>query len=376
MLLFSSSLFAQELIEKEILIYSVEKNSTKAKKEIMQKVIERVSREEVQALIGRERFEEKQVVFKNKILPQSGKYIPFLRPGKLEGRSGNYSMKVELKISQVELRELLLKEGVLYFSKGEQSLLPMISFLDRVNSISFKWWFRTDKNIPAFLANESRSFQNAFREAFWKNDFYVYDPVKANLQYSLPRGLKLDSFSRQDVRELGQKLSAMIVVLGRVNFGKSEKNPLASQVEIELEAYLTKNARRLGRVERVIESDVGDYEEELQKISTNGYSEAAEDLLAQIKLAWEKGLFDATRVRLALKGDYNYQDLQGIKQQILKKSVRIKNIRERLFAPGRIEFEVDVAGGVGALQTDLKSLQYQGRSAKVEADESKIELGF
>tara|TARA_B100001248_G_scaffold251745_2_gene227173 strand:+ start:705 stop:1844 length:1140 start_codon:yes stop_codon:yes gene_type:complete len=346
-----------------------------AKKEILDKLIEEVSLENISAILGEETTNKKLKQIRFKILPNYGKYIPYVKQGNLNRSTSPWSMKVTMNFSRKALRDILLQEGILHFSSDEIKILPFVSFLDKKYSKSYKWWFVDNNYRDTLVFSEARSFQQLLRDMMWEESFFVMNPIEGELHNFIPSKFLSVSYSSSELQSLGESLDAQMVVAGQVHYGPSPKNSMALQMEIELEAVLVASGRKVAHTTKTLETPAGSYEANLTKYASDFYKEAIAQFTDSIMNSWRKGLFDTQRVQLRVYDQFSYKELNAFKDLLQTKSLKLKNLVDRSFAPGYVVFEADVSQGAAALIEDLKDFRWRGKKAKVwKTDDREIRI--
>lgn len=372
-----SIVFATDLLVVEIEETSDNKEPAQARQEIVNKAIEKASFDNIHLILGAAEAKKKEAVIKSKVLPQSGKYISYIKQGDMQVASTFRKMKVTLHLSRDGLRDVLKQEGVLHFASDNIKMLPFIGFLDKKNSKSFKWWFVDNNYKGTLVFSQASEFQNLLRQELWGESFFVMDPMSGDTHRFIPTNLKSIAPSTTDLQSIGANVGAQLVVDGSVHYGPNPKNSLAVIFTIELNGVLVASGRRVASVKKVFEAPVGNYEEIVKKFSTDFYKQTIAEFKEAVLASWQLGVFDTDRVKIVILKDLNFQDLNSLKQAIRQKSLKLKNLTDRSFAPDEITLEADVSQGASALETELKGLSWKGKAVKVWKSgpyEVKIEM--
>lgn len=200
---------AQEMLEKTLSGSSTAANPVEARRQILDETSLKLTEELARELLGEERFRKHQSVISGKVAKASGRYIPFTKPGALgKNGDGSYSMSVTMKASVASLRQVLQEAGLLNENTTSPILLPVVSFVDRVNSKTERWWLEEDRGGSPFLRTLQKRFETALRKNFRKGGFHVWKPQGAVLTRAVPEALRGESPSPADLQLLGDWFGA------------------------------------------------------------------------------------------------------------------------------------------------------------------------
>ena len=105
------------------------------------------------------------------------------------------------------------------------------------------------------------------------------------------------------------------------------------------------------------------------------FNEVSKDLAGQVLDAWQRGTVGSNTLKLALRGSLNPRQLRDLKASIQKNVHEIKALKERVFEPNQVTFEVDYTGTPQQLGERLKSGVMPGFNVKVvDATERAVVL--
>jgi hypothetical protein len=360
-----SLVFAADLLVIDVEETSTNKEPAQARQEIVSKAIEKISRENIDLILGSSEAKKKESLIKTKVIPQSEKYISYIKQGEMQTASTFRKMKVTLHLSRDGLRDVLKQEGLLHFASENIKMLPFIGFLDKKNSKSYKWWFEDNNYSKTLVFSQATLFQDLLRKEMWGDSFFVMDPMKGETQRFIPSNIKSIAYSVADLQAIGANLGSQLVIDGRVHYGPSPKNSLAVQFEMELEAVLVASGRKVATIKKVFEAPVGNYDDIVKKHGEEFYKQGISEFKSEVLSSWQKGVFDTDRVKIVVLAELSYSDLNTFKQQLTQKSLKLKNLTDRSFAPGEITLEADVSQGANALVNELKTFTWRGKPAKV-----------
>ncbi len=364
-------------IEDELLTITEEGSSkaaspVEAAREIQAKAVSGSARDQVIEIIGETRYTKNRALVENRIVREAAKFIPFVQPHDVQKQSdGTWKMKVDLKVSIGSLRKMVIDTGLLTDADTPVTVLPMITFTDRCKSVSFRWWMGDSQDeLRKTIVDWSRVFDSGLHKELMRQGFHLLLPLDETISNQIPPVFRTDRASAQDLKALGDYLGISMVVRGDVRIKDSKEVPGSWQIQIKLEVLPVQGGRTVAEVSRTLETDVGPVAIVVKKKIEKEIADISKDLATQVFEAWTRGTLAATTLRLAVKGNLSPRQLSEFKSQLMKsKSMRdIKAMRERMFEPGRIVFEVDYAASAEEFREKLKVLELAGFHGKQVVD--------
>jgi hypothetical protein len=118
---FSIPSLSQE-VEKHMVETSTNENLGLAREEILAKSLQKASEELILQLIGRDSFNQNLKSVQQITTKETGKFIPSYRTSDLQTQNGVSQMKVSMRISLDQLKELLISRKLLQRSQGGVAL--------------------------------------------------------------------------------------------------------------------------------------------------------------------------------------------------------------------------------------------------------------
>ncbi len=363
--LISSNSFAQGF-DDELLPITEEGSSkatsqVEAQREIQGKLISGVARSQVIEIIGEKRYQKNRTMVENRIVREAAKFIPFVQPGDIQKQpDGTWKMKVDLKLSVGSLRKMVIDTGLLSDADTPVTVMPMITFTDRMKAVSYRWWMGDSQDeVRKPLVEWSRALENQLHRELMKQGFHLLLPLDGTVSNQLPQPFRVDRASSQDLKMIGDYLGISMVVRGDVRVKDSRELPGAWQIQVKLEVIPVQGGRTVAEISRTLETDSGPAAIVVKKKLEKESGDLARDLSTQVFEAWTRGTLAATTLKLAVKGNLTPKQLGEFRTQLLKsKAMRdIKAIRERLFEPGQVTYEIDYAASPEDLREKLKSLE-------------------
>lgn len=355
LLVAGAPVLSQEIVDTMVEV-SFEKKGLVPQKEVFEKAIEKASNQYIDQLIGEARAAKSQSVIKNRIIKNSGKYVPFIKAQSptVVGESIRYV--VNMKVSVKNLETLLLQEGLLYKTDGPPKLLPMIVFSDRVNSQSFAWWNQSD--VSSAMADLARQFHIGLRKELRGKGFFGLEPIAANFRYLIPPALQAENPATEDLLMLSDFFQAQVVVRGQITMSPERTRSDVYRIDVRLAALHATNGRVIGEVIRTYLTDPGPFQQVVKVKLDSVLEKMAGDLSTQILDAWKSGTFGASLLNVALSGDLSYQQLSQFKKLLLEQVKDLKTLKERLFEPRRVVFETDSAVSSADLATAIRGKNF------------------
>ncbi len=344
--------FSQDLVDMVVEV-STEKKGL-SQKEVFDRGIEKASHIRVEQLIGELKASKNTSIIKNRILKNSGKYVAFIKSGPAVQAGTELRYPVTMKISMKSLEALLLQEGLLYKNDGPPKLLPMVSFVDRVNSQMFTWWNQPAQSQKGFLADLTRHFHRGLRKELRAKGFFGLDPISGNFRQLLPPALQIENPSTEDLLLLTEFYRAQVVARGQVVIAPQRTRTDVYRIEMRLAALHATNGRVIGEVIRGYDSEPGPFNQVVKAKIDEVVEKLAGDLSTQILDAWKSGTFGASLLNVGISGDLNYQQQTQFKKLLLEQVKDIKTLKERMFEPGRIVYETDSAATADQLAAVFK----------------------
>ena len=348
----SGHLRAENLIDEVYKGWSQKTNPIEARQEILKKATQEVSLKYIKQMIGEIKAVRYQSAIQSKVLNQSDKYVLLIKGRNLRGRQeGGFQMTVNMKLSAKNLREALLSEGLLYQLDGPPKVIPMIFFVDKIRGMRLNAWEEGFGQSP--LYPYLVDLEKEFKEKLFEKGFYFISPLDHNLLSSLPRVFLLKNTEEYD-RDIAMFFGAMVVIQGSVTIDKDMEKKEGLRVDVHLQGVHASHGRVIGELVRVYRVGPGPFHQVVPQTLSSVYPKMVEDLLVQLYRAWKQGIFGTLSVNLVLNGSLNYHQLSQFKKLLVQRLRSIKQVKERLFEPLRVTFELDSDVGSRELANHLK----------------------
>jgi hypothetical protein len=274
--------------------------------------------------------------------------------------------KLRCEVSEAKLDDDLMAFGIAYRREGMPRIFVLIAE-QSINATQATGWWQGGGNTA-----DLRVMENAFMDRMEKSGFTFIDPEV------LQGKVKLEAIGAdpnlQQVREIGVKSGAEIVIVGR-----AIAKPLG-EMQLDNGTFYSSVANVSARAVRTDTGEVMAAAEftgtagrgfEQTTAGRNAFSEAgrqlARDLFAKIGKKWSASQSGTRRVAMTVKGVDDYARLASFKNA-LSQSVRgVKDVQERSMADGKADLDVTVAGRTSDLATELATKKFPGFAVKVKA---------
>lgn len=345
-------------------------SQVEASREIQTKALQGIARDQVIEMIGEKRYTKNKVLVENRIVREAAKFIPFVQPGDAEKLpDGTWKMKLDLKVSVGSLRKMVIDTGLLTDADTPVTIVPMITFTDRVKAVSYRWWMGDSRDdTRKSLVDWSQIVQLALHKELLHQGFHLTLPLEGTVSNGLPAVFRVDRASSQDLKQIGEYLGVSMALRGDVRVKDSKEVTGGWQIQIRLEVVPTQGGRTVAEVSRTFETDSGPADIVVRKKLEKEMSEVAKDLSTQVLDAWTRGTLAATTLKLAVRGPLSPKQLNEFRVQLTRSLRDIKAMRERLFEPNRVVFEVDYAASPEEFRDRLKGATLAGFNNKFVVD--------
>lgn len=366
-----------ELIERTFSGVSKEATPVAAKKDIQDQAAAKISEEIIKELIGEAKFLKNKTLIQSKVIKNSSRYIPFFKPSEVTQENEEYKMSVALKLSVRDLKQILQSQSLLNENDSSPVVLPVISWNDRAQGRSFRWWLPLEKTPQIFLMKEARLFEEALRSSFQRNNFYVITPVKSGLATAVPTDYQSEKLSGgEDSQFFAQYFNAPLLIDGQVLITKGERGN-NYRIEVRMTAVQVSNSRAIADVSRRFDTEPGPLESVVDKKMREVLEPTSNDLASQVLEAWQRGSMGTSIIRLTIRGKSPLPLIETLKDKIRSQVTQLRNVRERLVSSDSVSFEVDTSATTAEVMTKLETLEVDGRKlSKVSESQNEIVLSW
>ncbi len=345
-------------------------SQVEAAREIQGKALSGTAREQVIEMIGDKRYAKNKAIVENRIVREAAKFIPFVQPGEaVKQPDGTWKMKVDLKVSLGSLRKMVIDTGLLTDADTPVTIIPMIGFTDRMKGVSYRWWMGDSRDDARKSVVEwARIVQLGLHKELMNQGFHLQLPLEGTVSNALPTPFRVDRATGQDLKQLGEYLGVSMALRGDVRVRDSRESVGGWQIQVRLEVVPVQGGRTVAEISRTFDTDPGPADIAVRKRLEKEIGEMSKDLSTQVFEAWTRGTLAATTVKLAVRGTLSPKQLGDFRTQISRALRDIKAIRERVFEPGRVVFEVDYAASPEDFRDKLKNVELPGFQDKYVVD--------
>jgi len=338
-----------------------------ARKTAMSNGIRDVTLNQVSKMLGESRFKGSLSDIKKKVLTHQQKFIPFSQIKSQKPVEGGFEFNVEVKVSQLDLRKVLRTAGLLSSSEKTGTIFPFVEFNDHVDGESYKWWLPQEETRLG-LRQVAREFEKQMAVGFGQKGMLFLKPETFGMVYLLPDFLRKGFLTQTEKVQIAALKKSQFFVEGKVDISESPLNENGYRVRFRMSCQQAGNGKSVAEVVRSLDINKSGNRVDFQKTVSNMAKEAGVDLARQISDLQERGALETQVLKLAVTGELNYLQMTRLKKDISKSIVGVKGLREHIFEPGRVTFEVDYDGeGIESLRGKLKSAKFAGFFSQVVA---------
>lgn len=378
-LIFSQGLWAlQDFVEINLEGLSSQKTVGAARKDIINQKILKISGEYIKEIIGEEKFNNRFSLINKNVIKKSGKYISYIKSGPVKKTAEGYTMTLKMKLSIKSLRTLLLQQGLLYDLKASPKILPMVSFINSVNLQQTNWW--SGSKGSGFLKVLSKEFEEDLKRASFSKGFFTLSPLGFNLYHSIPDSLKgVESYRGNGIYEaIAKHFESVLVLRGSFNLLPSGKGAKGSyKINVNLEIVHINNGRVMASVSRKYNTNPGVFKRVIRVQLRKVFKDVSKALFDQLYGVWKKGILGTRLMKLSLKGNLNPVHLNQFKKLVLQNCTNIRSMKERLFTPDGITYEMDISTSSQKLANQFRKKnwpRFKVNVIGVYSDEVKLKV--
>ncbi len=373
--LFSKNSFAQnsEMIERSFSGVSKETMPQAARKDIMDQAYSKVSEDVIKELIGEDKYQKNKTLISNKIIKNAPRYMPFSKPSDLVLEGEQQKMSVVIKISMSDLKNILQENSLLNENESTPTVLPVISLIDKVNGKSFRWWISEERDAKNYLQTANKNLEQSLRSSFQRNGFYLLKAQESAAVKHIPLAYQNEKLNNDDSQFLAQYFGSSISLDGVISISKNPNLSNSYRIELKVSATQISNDRPIADVSRKMDTEVGSFENVVDKKMKEICEAAATDLASQIFEAWQKGSIGTSTLRITLNGKIDLLQLEAFKEKIKVQVPQIRSVRERLFESNKYAFEVDTVAPAQELIKKLQGMELGSKKAN-QVTESTNEI--
>lgn len=367
-LFFIGVVFAQQgvLLERSYTISSEKESLIEAKKEIQEKAISSAVEEITKEMIGEEHLNKNRKAFENKVIPKASRFIPFSKVTEPVVKDKVTTQTVLLKVSLVDLKNVLKENRLLEEINLKLNVLPLIQFENAITGKKYRWWAKQDEGMKKV----SLLFENQLQKNLIKSGVYLQRPTHFDYFTSAPSSLIMDRWTTEDYLFLSKWFQSPFILEGNVLVKNSDKKSNQVILSIKLNLIQVQQGKVLIDLQRQFDvtalKDAAKIESWVESKINDETDSIAQDLFQQLDEILQKGILNSQKIRLQFVMGPMPSKIESIKDKLKVYSSVVKSIREREITAQYVVYEVDFSGSVQDLQGKILSTDFGfGGAAKV-----------
>lgn len=367
----------QELVERSFTGTSKSLNAVEARREIQDQAAVALVEEFAKELLGEEKYLKNQSLLTGKVAKAQGRFIPFLKPGKLESLPDGFRLSLQLKMDLKAFRQVLQENALLNENETSPVLLPMVSWVDQIHLRSERWWSLPSAEFSSPLPALSRQLEVLLQAQFLKNGFHVVRPSILGYANGFPQALRGEKPTPDDLFALGSWYGVPLIIEGQIRLARHPVSSNLSRVEVKLAVVQTSNGRTLADVTRSQDLDAKTLETSAERKLKEILEPASADLASQVFEAWQKGSVGSSQLKLSFDKRLPLPEIEQLKDRLKNGPWGIRAVKERLITGDLVQFEIEtpltaeeLAGRLGG---SVELIGRKWKAASVSDQEIKME---
>lgn len=369
--MFSAPLWAREQMDITLEITST-KQGGEAKQDAFDQATEEATRRLTESYIGAEKTASDWEKIRPRLLKNSTRYVLFIKGSQPVVAGEQSKITVQLRLAPDALEALLREMGV--FAGGSVRLLPLIQFNESRGS-KYSWWAdATDEKVPSLAQEYFKKVFHQLNSQFKGKSIYVLDPTSASFRMGVPTVYRTENLRREDQILLGQYLKADVVLSGRIDVVRTRSDSAEQRVDYDLQLWQGRGGRVLAELTRS-ESSGSDNPKVIGAILDQTDKKVFGELAGKLAEIANGGNLNLNVMRLSIVGGLNYLQQAELRKQLgALREVRV--LKERLFEPSRVTYEIETPVTGGELAKVVQKTRFNGFAISVEgAQDDSLVLG-
>lgn len=361
---------SDELIVENVEVSVDADSSAEANKLALQSAMSQLTRQQLQILLGDKRYAKNKSLLEKKILPEVGKFIPITDVKTMQfqapqnstnnkkteaSTAGTYTAMVEVKMSMASLRKLVQNAGILAENEEVSIVLPLIEIRDISVNTQNAWWVKRLDQQKKLSSDISKLFDEAMQSELEKVNFYYLKP-QASMIDLIPENIRLESPKKEDLKLFSEVFKAPLIAKGYLQLKSSTRN---LSVQLKIQVLHPASDRELAEVSRNIEIEQSPLSSNFKSKMQTTMSELAKDIANQLVESSQRGSIGANNLKLSVRGLVTPKQVNEFKSEIRKKLHEIRSIKERVFEPGGVVFEMDSSVTSAQLSERMKAMRME-----------------
>ncbi|MCB0378090.1 MAG: hypothetical protein KDD33_06325 [Bdellovibrionales bacterium] len=351
----------EAFVSKQIIEEKVER---KARREAIDKATKETTLEQIKKMIGEQRFKENKSKIDSEILSLQNRFIPFFKILKYKQVGETFEFDIEVKVSTTDLRQVLQQKGLFASSTKTGITLPFVEFNNRISGESYRWWapsFTTQNELESL----SLKFESELFQGFLDKGLFLLRPQAFSMVNMVPDVLRKTFLTQTEMVQLTGLQNGQLYLDGKVDIISSPLRENAYRIRVQMSCRQSGNGKSVAEVVRTFDAASGIQMNQLTNDVKRLAQEIGKDIAGQVYDLWQRGVLESQTVQLAVTGNLDNNQLDHFKKSLSESVNGIQGLRERLFEPGRVTFELDYEGGVELLKSQLEKTQIEGFMSQV-----------
>jgi len=329
-----------------------------------------------QKMMGKDQFSKLSKTMSKELLADIGRFTPQLDVVKVAPGSSGYNVTIRFKISEADLKQVLIQRGWLNAPLNTGVVLPFITVTDHTKQQSHYWWNPGPQ--PSMLLQQTLlDFENGFSKEFLGAGFQVLKPENMKMAGLVPSPLRKNHLTQEDMSKVSRLKRSELFIEGNIDLLDSPIEKGAYRLRIKMMARKSTGGESLAEVIRSVELSSGKSIIELQQVIGDLALDSGKELSSQLASRMKMGEMSRNSLLLTLSGKLNHQELHYIKKTLSTELPAVEKIQERFFKPGEITLKVFYSGGADSMKSRLEKMSLQGfQKEVVNSSTDEVTLGI
>ena len=339
-----------------------------SKQEAFDQATENATRKLAEDLVGPDKVGANWAQLKNKLLKNSSRYVLFIRGAAAVDTPDGAKTTVQMRLNPDGLESLLREFGL--YNGASVRVLTLVSVSEPQGS-RYAWWADAGDGGRANLAQDYfKRVIGQLNAAARGKSIYIMDPLNQGLRAGIPASYRTETLRREDQLLLARYLKADVVLSGRVDVTRAAGG---AQLSENFEAWQVRNGRTITESARA-EPLPTETPKAVGAMIEQASKRALGELTTKLGEAAAGGALNLNTFKLAVVGALNYPQATELKK-VLTEAREVRALRDRLFEPGRVTYEVDSALPGPELARALRGLPARGFAIAItEATDAEVVL--
>lgn len=328
----------------------ITQDGPQSKQDAFKQAIEEVSLKLIQDTLGPDLLEKNLDRVKKQILSQSDKYVLFIKgSSQIQAQPPRY--EIQMKISLDNLDALLRESGLTQLASTRLRLVPFLEVNEEGSPTkTLNWAPDTNSQKAKFLKAVTANLAKYLKS----RNIEVLDP--ATQSEKIPGPFRRPDLSRDELLDLGHNLSANLVIFAKLRILNADDKGHGS---LKVSLFQVHNERLLSDEDAQVESSQPKIDELAVAF--------ARQILAQIKHVEAQGRLNTQILKLTVDNPLDFRQLENFKKALMNQIRDIRVMKDRLFAPGKLVFELESVKPAEDLAKILRKTAFPGFQVDVES---------